>query len=253
MNDLYWMAAVLLLSLALTGMGLWKVFCTQCRPGNPWMWMLALFILQTIALTCKGASWGECPIRGISEVVFFMGWALNAFYLLLGRLYRMSILGLFTAPAVAGCTIISLLTYSRAMPLLTHSEWLPWHIGLAMLSYGAFGLAAVAGIVFLIQDSFLKEHRVTGISGKLPPVRTLHSSMKRLLLIGFILLVASELFGYLSGLDITAGKSLVAMGVSMTYLVLLLFVYLRGLPGRTLAWCSLTLYVCSLAIFFVLK
>lgn len=253
MSDYPWMAAVLAASLLLTGFGAWKVLSSRGEVGHPWSWMLALFVLQTVALAWRGMLLGECPVRGFAEVVFFMGWALNAFYLLLGRMYRMSVLGLFTAPAVAACTAIALWTYDapHAFPLM--GGWLTWHIGLAMLAYGAFGLAAVAGIVFLIQDGLLKEHRVAGASGKLPPIRTLQTVMGRLVGAGFFLLLVSLLFGWLTGIPIASGKAVIAVGISAAYLVLLLWRHWKGMPGRTLAWICLVLYVCSLAIFFVLK
>ena len=50
-----------------------------------------------------------CPIRGASEVLFFLSWSINLFYLMLGRAYRISVLGIFTAPAIAVLTVFSLL------------------------------------------------------------------------------------------------------------------------------------------------
>lgn len=35
----------------------------------------------------------------------FLSWSINLFYLMLGRAYRMSVLGIFTAPAIAVLTV----------------------------------------------------------------------------------------------------------------------------------------------------
>lgn len=66
--------------------------------------MACLFVLQTGALCVKAYQTEMCPIRGASEVLFFLSWSINLFYLMLGRAYRMSVLGIFTAPAIAVLT-----------------------------------------------------------------------------------------------------------------------------------------------------
>ncbi len=252
MDDRIGIASVIFLALVLGGAGVWQVLRSPKKTTGMWGWMLVLFLLQTLTLVNKSTFWHECPIRGISEVLFLMGWALNLFYLILGRLYRMSVMGIFTAPAIALCSLASLLTFSP-LKFPMYSQWLAWHIGIAMLAYGALGLVALAGCVFLIQNHFLKDHHVKGVSSKLPPIRTLHQSMKRLLAAGFVLLMSSQVFGYVVGVHISLVKGTVAGLISALYLVLLLFVYGKGMPGRTLAWCSVALYLLSLAIFFVLK
>ena len=214
--------------------------------------MAGLLVLQTIALGVRGMMSGTCPIHGLGEIFFFMGWSLNAFYLLLGSSYRMSALGLFTLPAVLLCSIAALVLHESSM-VLPGNKWVTWHAGLAMLAYGAFGLAAVAGCVFLIQNELLKKHRLNGISKILPPVRLLQFCMVRLIWSGFVLILFSQVFGYCSGIDIPVEKWFVAGGVSVGYLVLLIELRMRGLPGRWLAWASIVLYVFSLVIFGVVK
>lgn len=253
MNDLYWIAAVLVLALIYTAAGFRGILSSGRGMRNLWLWMLLLLAVQTAALAGRGVSWDCCPIRGIPEVLFFMGWALNAFYLILGRQYRMSVLGIFTAPAIACCTAGTLLTWHTVGFVAPGNAMLTWHIGFAMIAYGAFGLAAIAGFVFLVQDHFLKGRKVMGTSKKLPPVRTLQSSMVRLVTIGFLLLAASQVFGYATGFAISGLKVVLAPAITLSYLALLLVIYIKGMPGRMLSWCCVLVYAVSLSIFFVLK
>jgi len=78
-----------------------------------------------------------------------------------------------------------------------------------MMSYGAGGLAAAAGVAFCMQDACLKRRQIPGTCRLLPPIRTLETSMKRLLLVAFVLLLAGELIGrgVFYGLHMTVGMA----------------------------------------------
>lgn len=145
MNDNWWAIASLILSLAFTGLG-WHLLASGRRFLYAHLWMACLFVLQTGALCVKAYQTGMCPIRGASEVLFFLSWSINLFYLMLGRAYRMSVLGIFTAPAIAVLTVFSLLIgRSGADVQGTHDFWVTAHVGIAMMSYGAGGLALPRG------------------------------------------------------------------------------------------------------------
>lgn len=157
MNDNWWAVASLILSLAFTGLG-WRLLASGRRFLYAHLWMACLFVLQTGALCVKAYQTGMCPIRGASEVLFFLSWSINLFYLMLGRAYRMSVLGIFTAPAIAVLTVFSLLIgRSGADVQGTHDFWVTAHVGIAMMSYGAGGLAAAAGAAFCMQMNVLKD------------------------------------------------------------------------------------------------
>lgn len=251
MNDYWWIIGTLVYTIVLSFGG---ALCMihQRKFGFAGFWMTVLLVLQTIALGMRGMSTGVCPIHGLGEIFLFMGWSLNAFYLLLGRAYRMSALGLFTLPSVLFCTIISLVLYDSSH-VVAGNHWVTWHAGLAILAYGAFGLSAVAGCLFLIQNGLIKKHRLNGISKILPPVRLLQFCMVRLMVSGFILILVSQIFGYCSGIGISAAKWGVAGGVSAGYMILLAVVLRRGMPGRWLSLWSIALYGLALVIFFVVK
>ncbi|MFR0851002.1 hypothetical protein [Akkermansia sp.] len=144
MNDNWWALASLVLSLAFTGLG-WRLLASGRRFMYAHLWMACLLALQTGALCVKAYQTGMCPIRGASEVIFFLSWTINLFYLLLGRTYRMSVLGIFTAPAIAVLTALSLLIGLFGPDVQgVHDFWVTAHVGVAMMSYGAGGLAAAA-------------------------------------------------------------------------------------------------------------
>jgi ABC-type uncharacterized transport system permease subunit len=62
------------------------------------------------------------------------------------------------------------------------------HAALVLLAYGAFGLAAVAGIMFLTQEHDLKFHKLRAMLSLFPPIQRLELITNRLVLAGFVLL-----------------------------------------------------------------
>lgn len=251
MNDNWWAIASLILSLCFTGLG-WRLLASGRKFINAHLWMACLCVLQTGALCVKAYQTGLCPIRGASEVLFFLSWTVNLFYLLLGRSYRMSVLGIFTAPTIAVLTALALLLGMLVPDVQgAHDAWVTAHVGVVMMSYGAGALAAAAGVAFCLQNACLKHRRIPCTSRLLPPIRTLEASMKRLLLVAFILLLVGEWLGYEGRLPITAAKTVIVSVLTAAYAVLLLHIHRNGLPGRMLAYACIVLFLASMSIFLV--
>ena len=118
--------------------------------------MVAGFVMQSVFLGYRGQDAGRCPITTGFDVLNFVAWSSVLLYLILGRTFRLSLLGAFTAPLVAMFQII-------AMPALRHPPeyrpasdyWMEMHASISLLAYGAFALACIAGVMFLVQDRML--------------------------------------------------------------------------------------------------
>ena len=124
------------------------------------------------------------------------------------------------------------------------------HAPISVLSYGALSLAAVAGVMFLLLNRRLKNQNLTGgIMIGMPSVSRLVKAMARIATLGWIILTA----GVVTGLKMDAGELnihlMVAIVTWVLYAVLLGVYYVRGLPGRQLAWGLLVLFVVSLLVF----
>ena len=65
--------------------------------------------------------------------------------------------------------------------------WTSLHAALMSLSYGAFGLSAVAALMYLTQERNLKFHKLQAIFSLMPPIQRLEAAVGRLLVCGFIL------------------------------------------------------------------
>ena len=66
------------------------------------------------------------PVEPIFPTSSSLSLTINLFYLLLGRAYRMSVLGIFNAPAIAVLTALSLLIglYEMCIRDRLHRLWL---------------------------------------------------------------------------------------------------------------------------------
>lgn len=214
-----------------------------------------VFALISVALGERGELRGACPLFDMGEVFLFIAWSLSLFYVLTGGIYRISLLGLFTAPLVSLFLGMVLLPGMLTEVEAATGELDPWkesHAATSVLSYGALGLAALASMMFLILDKRLKAQLSGGLSSKMPPVSTLVDSVKRLLVLGVVILTLGIVAGFVSHQESGLVHLLVAGAVWVAYVALLVWYYWRGLPPRILARAVILLFVLSCGIFIII-
>ena len=218
------------------------------------LWISAAFICQIGFLSVRGQMRAACPLMDRGEILSFLAWSLTLFYLLVGPAYRISLLGVFTAPVVAIFQALALtpgtLT-TNPLRLVGSNPWHETHSAMSVLSYGALALAAVAGVMFLVLDRQLKEHHLrSGLFRNLPPVRELLGSLGRLLWLGVGLLTIGIVAGFLMPRTASAwGHLIAALAVWGAYSLLLAVKQIRGLTGRRLSMAAVLMFVLSLAVF----
>lgn len=161
--------------------------------------LLAGFGFQTAFLYLRGTAIGRCPLTNLFELLIFFCWSTVLFYLLIGPAYRLSLLGAFTSPLVFVIQMIALMlpdppatTARRA----ADNPWLEAHAALSVMAYGAFALACVAGVMYLIQERQLKTHQIHSIFYRLPPIHDLAFANLGLIATGFALFT----FGLVAGI-----------------------------------------------------
>lgn len=216
--------------------------------------MVLAFVFQIWFMKSRGGLRGACPLRDTGEILVFLAWALMIFYLLVGRSYRLSILGLFTAPVVvtlqSAALFIPQLMDKSPVRGAAADAWRELHSAVSVLSYGAFALAAIAGVMFLVLDRLLKEHHLrSGLFQKLPPARELLQVQKRLLWMGEILLSVGLLAGAMMPNKGAWMHFAAAIIVWISYALLLAVLQWRGVTGRRLAIYTVVLFLLSLLVF----
>ena len=241
-------------ALAIVG-GLTGMWTVHKGTRSRWtvVWMSLVFLAQLGFLSVRGEARGACPLVGLGEIMAFLAWSLVLFYLAVGPTYRLSLLGVFTAPLVTIIQVLALLPgvwISNPQRVGVTDGWKETHAAMSVLSYGALALAAVAGVMFLVLDKQLKDqHLKSGLFRNLPPVRELLKSMVRLLWIGLVLLSIGVVAGFMMTRTGGTAHLVAATGVWISYTALLSIRQVRGLTGRRTATATVALFIVSLSVF----
>lgn len=193
----FFLLAVLLYGLStIYSVFLWRKGFRKDNWVN-YLLLLVAFGLHTTAMALRGFDLKHCPVNNLYEATTFIAWTIVTAYLVFGLWSRLRFLGAFASPILLAMGVFAL------MPELDKHAATPQfnggptslHAALALLSYGAFGLAAVAGLMFLTQEHNLKFNKLRAMLSLLPPIQKLEVIANRLVLTGVILLTVSLAVG----------------------------------------------------------
>ena len=198
------------------------------------------FIFQTAFLSMRGHALGRCPLTNLFEVFIFLAWSVALIYMLVGPAYRLSLMGAFTAPLVVllqGFALIAPIDTPHLQKLPANS-WLEFHASISLVAYGAFALACIAGIMYLVQERQIKTHQLRSVFYHLPPLADLFAVITRLLWWGFALYTIGLVSGFFIGQPLPWLQMICAIGVWVLYAAILQGRHLRRLaPKRVAALC----------------
>jgi ABC-type uncharacterized transport system permease subunit len=200
------------------------------------------FALQCAFLYLRGQEHRRCPLTNQFEVFIFIGWSILLLYFLVGTTYRLSLLGVFTAPLLAilqALALLSPLDSASAAPRNRINPWLELHAAVALIAYAAFALACITGVMFLLQDRLIKRHRINALFHQLPPIHDLAKTIIRMVLLGVVLLSIALAASFQIKSPITNTKMLFAWGVWALYLVNLLLMWRHSISARHTAWLAI--------------
>ena len=110
------------------------------------------FVFHTGAMIVRTIGAGRLPFSKQYEFALSFGWGIVLSFLILHKTYRFTAIGAFVMPLgilVMGYASLQSKAVRPLMPAL-QSHWLTFHVGTAILSYGAFALACGIAIIYLI-------------------------------------------------------------------------------------------------------
>lgn len=221
--------------------------------------LLAAFLFHFLAMWKRGVSFQRCPVHNLYEASLFIGWSIMLALLVLGLMPRLRFLGVFASPILFGLGVFGLmpmLDQVHSEPLAAKGTALSLHAALTLLAYGAFGLGAVAGAMFLVQEKDLKQHKARAVLSLLPPIQRLEAVVKWQILAGLALLSAGLLVGILwvpapSGYSIRGDfKVLWSVFVWLMYAALLGLHLGFAQRGRRFAWGAVSGFLFILLTFW---
>jgi len=209
--------------------------------------LLAAFGLHTTAVMTRGIHFGHCPVNNLYEAVAFVGWTIAAAYLVAGLFSKLRFLGAFAAPVLFGIGVFALMPpldkpYAGKPDFQT--SWSSIHGALVLLACGAFGLASVAGAMFLSQEHDLKFHKLRAVFSMLPPIQRLERVMTGFVAGGLMLLTAGLALSPLLIREVESqGRAykgdpilLYSAFIWVVYAALLVMRWKFDQGGRRLAW-----------------
>jgi len=117
---------------------------------------------------------GPLLFSDIHGATALFSWTVVLVYLIAEAFTRIRALGSFLVPVALLALVLGLALPPDAalLPPLT-SFWLMTHVVLAFLGYAAFALTFWGGLMYLIQDRYLKAKQPGGLSGRLPSLEML--------------------------------------------------------------------------------
>ena len=228
----------------------YAMYALGAKVRQPSRWnfivMLTGFILQSGFLHLRSGAVGRCPLTNLFEVLMFLAWSVVLLYFVVGSTYRLSLLGTFTAPLVFLIQLVAqLLPVAANTPVYKKSAgfWPELHAAISLVAYGAFALACVAGVMYLVQERHLKRHNLNSFFQNLPPIANLAVAVQRLMLAGFVLLTIGLIAGFLAG---NAGAHVAAFAsagiVWLIYATLIMLRWTHRFSARRIAWLSVAAF-----------
>lgn len=159
--------------------------------------VIAGFVTHTVTIATRWIAAGRTPATSFHESLTFFSWVTVALFLMLLFKYRQRVLGAFVAPFALLLVLTASLLPKEIVPLapVLESYWLPVHVMLAFLGNAFFALAFFLGVMYIIQDKYLKARKFKGLYFVLPSLETLDELNYKCLQYGFPLLTAAIITG----------------------------------------------------------
>jgi cytochrome c-type biogenesis protein CcsB len=157
------------------------------------------FASHTLTIISRWIESGGTPATTFHDSLTLFAWITVAIYVILYLRYRLSVLGAFVSPFALVLIISASLLPREIVPLapILTSWWLPIHVILAFLGNSFFALAFLFGVMYLIQEHYLKSRKVGGLYFLLPSLEVLDELNYKCLTYGFPLLTLAIITGAL--------------------------------------------------------
>ncbi len=217
------------------------------------------FLCHTLALFIQLQS--GIPFNSLKEAVSFFSWAIVLIFFWVELKYRVYVMGSLILP-MAFLSLIS----SATLPIDSHpvdptlkGTLLGVHTTLSVLGIVAFAIAAVSGIMYLVQERFLKSKQFGPLYYKLPALDLLDQWNKTALFWGIPLLTLGIITGalwsqYALGFfwSVNSPKQLLAVSAWFFYLIVLQGRITSGWRARRAALLSIIGFAGIIFIFTTL-
>lgn len=211
-----------------------------------WWVLLAALAVHTACIVFRGINAGRLPLTNQYEFASAFAWGIALCFLVFVRKFRFDVLGMFVAPIiflVIGYASMQSREIHSLMPAL-QSTWLGFHVSMAIIGYGGFGVAFGVALAYLLRS------RLGGLAQHIPEEKTLDLIIYRAVALGFLFLTmcmitgaiwAKRAWGSYWSWDPKETWSLI------TWIIYAIFLHLRlrrGLTGKKAAVFAIVGFFC---------
>ncbi len=155
------------------------------------------FLFHTANIIVRYVQGGHIPVTNMHEATSFFSWCVLILFFFHELRYKLGLLSSFIMP------IVFILMFSasifpreiKALSPVLQSYWFGIHVILAFLGDAAFAMACGIGIMYLLQERYVKSKHLGGLFQKLPSLQVLDEINYHLITLGFPLLTFAMITG----------------------------------------------------------
>ncbi len=177
-----------------------EIFKGGTESSKPMLFIAgAGFLIHSASIIYRYAAAGHLPVASMHEASSFFAWCIVLIFFFLEYRYKIGMMGSFIMPMVFIMMLSSSVLPREIRPLspVLQSYWLGIHTFLAFLGNASFAIAAGIGVMYLLQEHYLKSKHLGGLFKRLPSIQALDEINYRLITIGFPLLTLAIITGAL--------------------------------------------------------
>ena len=217
---------------------------------STWVLLLA-FIIHAASFLFRCIETGHSPFTNLYESFSFLAWAISGIYLAFQVKTKTRVLGAFVSPVAFLLMMAASIRLGGhvSMPVILQGHWVIAHVILSVAGEALFTLACLAGVMYLIQDSFIRNKKINSFSRFLPPLRDLDRINHVCLLWGFPLLTLGVIAGSIWARTVWGShwqwdpKQIWTLFAWIFYAILLHQRLAIGWKGRKIAFFSLAAFL----------
>ncbi|MBD3609618.1 MAG: c-type cytochrome biogenesis protein CcsB [Gammaproteobacteria bacterium] len=253
-SAIMWMSALYVLATVTYFLGLFRQseFTNKVASGMVWsgtaMGFIGLMVRWRESYLIH-PDVGHIPVSNLYEVFVLFAVLTALIYLHYERRYMTRALGGFVM-LIVSASVGFLLWYSYSkgaheiQPLVPalKSYWMKIHVPTNFIGYGAFALAAMVGVAYLLLDSRRKSNPDGFFASRMPDLEILDDVMYKSIALGFAFFTIATVLGAMWAAEAWGGywswdpKETWALIVWLNYAAWLHLRLTKGWRGRPLAW-----------------
>jgi cytochrome c-type biogenesis protein CcsB len=211
------------------------------------------FIAHTIGIIVRYIEAGYVPMLNLHEGIIFLAWGISGIFFIFYRKYKVGILGIFASPLSFIFVLVALM-FDRGIVNLVpvmQTYWRPIHIGFSILGDAMFAIAALAGVMYLLQERQLKTKKMSIFYYILPSLEVSDKINYKCLTFGFPMLTVGMVTGAIWANE--AWGTYWSWDPKETWSLITWFIYAAMLHGRlTVGWRGRKVAILSIVGFFVI-